>query len=205
MESREEQPLLKLTTTSYIVLGMIRLRGPSTSYDLKRAVGKSLGYFWPFPHAQLYREPARLAAAGLLAEVQEIGGRNRRVYTITSAGEQALHTWLNEPVHKIQELRDLAQLKLFFSEVMTTEELLTLAREQIVLHQARLAEYEAMEQRYRPIPALSHRLAPLGMGLLLERASITFWTTLLDNLTPTEPSERGAKGAVVEAGYDHEH
>ena len=28
-----------LTVTSYLVLGMIRLRGPSTSYELKRAVG----------------------------------------------------------------------------------------------------------------------------------------------------------------------
>ena len=84
----------------------------------------------------------------------------------------------------------MAQLKLFFSEVMTTEELETLAREQIVLHQTRLAAYEAMEQRYRPIPALSHQLAPLGMGLLLELASITFWTTLLEHFPPTEPSLR---------------
>lgn len=193
--------MLKLTTTSYIVLGMIRLRGPSTSYDLKRAVGKSLGYFWPFPHAQLYREPARLVAAGLLAEEQEKGGRNRRVYTITDTGKQALHAWLREPVHKIQELRDLAQLKLFFSEVMTTDELVTLAREQILLHQARLAEYEMMEQRYHPIPALSHRLAPLDMGLLLERASITFWATLLENLPSKELSGQRAKNDVIKADH----
>ncbi len=91
----------KLGVIAYLVLGMIRLRGPSTSYDLKRAVGKSFGYYWPFPHSQLYREPARLAAMGLLEEKQENGGRNRRVYTITSAGEEILRAWLEEPVHKI--------------------------------------------------------------------------------------------------------
>ena len=62
----------RLTTTSYVVLGMIAMRGPSTSYDLKRAVGHSVGYFWPFPHAQLYSEPKRLVELGLL-EVRERG------------------------------------------------------------------------------------------------------------------------------------
>jgi len=50
------------------------LRGPSTPYDLKRFVQLSVGNFWPFPHTQLYAEPARLAEAGLLEET----GRRRR-------------------------------------------------------------------------------------------------------------------------------
>ncbi len=191
--------MIKLSVTSYLVLGMIRLRGPSTSYELKRAVGKSLGYFWPFPHAQLYREPARLSAVGLLEEHQEIGGRNRRTYTITADGERALRAWLAEPVQKIQELRDLAQLKLFFSELMTTEELVNMAHEQIRLHCARLKEYERMEQRYRAIPDLSNRIAPLDMGLMLERASLAFWTAIAEN----PPSRaRTKEDAVVEESYD---
>ena len=51
----------------------IAMRGPSTSYDLKRAIGHSVGYFWHFPHAQLYSEPKRLEELGLLeVEPQEI-------------------------------------------------------------------------------------------------------------------------------------
>jgi hypothetical protein len=56
-------PGYQLTPTSYVVLGMTALRGPTTSYDLKRAIGRSIGYFWRFPHAQIYDEPARLAEA----------------------------------------------------------------------------------------------------------------------------------------------
>jgi DNA-binding PadR family transcriptional regulator len=78
--------MAELTVTSYLVLGMIKLRGPSTSYELKRAVGRSVGYFWPFPHAQLYREPVHLVEAGLLEEQQESEGRRRRIYTITPTG-----------------------------------------------------------------------------------------------------------------------
>jgi len=51
---------VNLTPTSYVVLGMVAMRGTTTSYDLKRAIGHSVGYFWPFPHAQLYSEPKRL-------------------------------------------------------------------------------------------------------------------------------------------------
>mgnify|MGYP001027913657 CR=1 FL=1 len=53
----------RLSITSYVVLGLIAMRGPSTSYDLKRAINHSVGFFWPFPHAQLYSEPKRLSQA----------------------------------------------------------------------------------------------------------------------------------------------
>lgn len=171
----------ELTVTSYLVLGMIRLRGPSTSYELKRAVGRSVGYFWPFPHAQLYREPASLVENGLLEEQQESGGRRRRVYTITPAGEEVLCKWLREPVHKMLELRDLAQLKLFFSEMMTTEELLTLARNQEALHRARLREYEQISARYQDRPGLERRMAPLAVGLMIERGEIEFWSAIAEH------------------------
>ena len=63
----------------------VALRGPTTPYDLKRFVQLSIGHFWPFPHTQLYAEPARLADAGLLEETREDGGRRRRHYAITGA------------------------------------------------------------------------------------------------------------------------
>ncbi|MER8162802.1 PadR family transcriptional regulator [Streptomyces sp. NPDC094472] len=56
-----------------------------TSYDLKRAISRSVGYFWNFPHAQLYSEPKRLQETGLLELHQEGTGRRRKTYTITAA------------------------------------------------------------------------------------------------------------------------
>src|SRR5215510_13614233 len=88
---------MKLSPTSYLVLGLVAAGGPCTPYDLKRLVAETVGYFWTFPHSQLYAEPARLAAAGLLSERRERGGRNRRHYTITEAGRAAVRAWLAEP------------------------------------------------------------------------------------------------------------
>src|SRR5215211_3636955 len=89
---------IRLGPTSYLVLGITALRGPSTPYDLKRFVQLSIGHFWPFPHTQLYAEPARLAEAGLLEETREETGRRRRHYSITPAGRECVEEWLVEPV-----------------------------------------------------------------------------------------------------------
>src|SRR5436305_11772776 len=98
----------RLSATSYLVLGLIGLRGPSTPYDLKQAANRSINYFWPFPHSQLYSEPERLADAGLLDHEQEETGRRRRRYALNDAGRLALTTWLKTPPGEVFEMRDMA-------------------------------------------------------------------------------------------------
>ena len=55
---------IRLTSTSYVVLGMLDWLGPSTPYRLKRVLAESVQDFFPVPHTSFYAEPARLAAAG---------------------------------------------------------------------------------------------------------------------------------------------
>ena len=59
---------IRLTSTSYVVLGMLDWLGPSTPYRLKRVMSESVEDFFPVPHTSFYAEPARLAAAGYLDE-----------------------------------------------------------------------------------------------------------------------------------------
>jgi len=165
------------------VLGLLGQYGPGTSYDLKRWADASVGYFWTFPRSQLYAEPQRLAALGLLAEAQEPDGRRRRTYSLTPAGRSALRTWLAEAAG-FPELRDLGLLKLFFSAQGAAHDLPRLAAEQLALHRARLGEYE---RACAEVSASSNELLPLRMGLLYERASIAFWQeTLSEGGPPTE-------------------
>ena len=184
---------LRLSPTSFVVLGLIGLRGPSTPYDLKRAVGRSVGYFWPFPHSQLYGEPDRLVRVGLLTVDQEEGGRRRKVYTITEAGRQAVREWLREPVGEAFQLRNPAELKLFFAELGEPGNVAELAREQVRLHQDRLAELEAVEERLGDpgSTSLAHRLVPLELGRELERTALRFWRDLAtENGTAGEQQTR---------------
>lgn len=174
--SRDEE--FRLSPTSYVVLGLIALRGPSTPYDLKRGVAHSVGYFWNFPHAQLYSEPDRLAGLGLLALTTEDAGRRRKTYSLTDAGRRALRTWLASPTEQHFEMRDIAELKLFFNEAGDPGDVAALARDQIRQHEDRIAVYEDMVERFGGDPALRPRMLTLELGLEMEHAALRFWTAL---------------------------
>ncbi len=168
----------RLSNTSYVVLGMIGLRGPSTPYDLKRGIGHSVGYFWPFPHAQLYAEPERLERMGLLAVQPEETGRRRKVYTLTDRGRAALREWLSAPTNVHFQMRDVAELKLFFSELGDPADVVRLARDQVAQHEQRIREYEQMQDRFGDQPAVARRMVTLRLGLEMEHAALRFWRSL---------------------------
>jgi DNA-binding PadR family transcriptional regulator len=105
---------IRLTSTSYLVLGMLDWLGPSTPYRLKRVMAESVEDFFPVPHTSFYAEPARLAAAGYLAERTEQGGRRRRTFELTARGREALAAWLEEPETRFGEFRFPGMLKVFF-------------------------------------------------------------------------------------------
>jgi len=185
----------RLSITSYVVLGMIGLRGPSTPYDLKRGIGRSVGYFWPFPHAQLYAEPERLERMNLLAVESEDGGRRRKVYTLTGEGRRVLREWLASPTNVHFQMRDVAELKLFFSELGDPADVARLARQQIEQHKRRIAEYERMQDRFGEIPAVAKRMVTLRLGLEMEHAALRFWRSLADDPRAADRASAGAQGA----------
>jgi PadR family transcriptional regulator, regulatory protein AphA len=170
----------RLTPTSYIVLGLLEAAGEATPYDLKRTVAKSLGNFWSLPHAQLYAEPERLAAAGLLDERQEQGGRRRKHYKVTERGRAALAEWLAQPTAEMTELRDLAMLKIFFGA-----EPEQMAAAQLPVHETKLAEYEALlSDAGRHLP--QGVVLSLEAGIGHERDWVEFWSRLI-------PREHGSR------------
>lgn len=172
----------RLTVTSFLVLGLIALRGPSTSYDLKRASGHSIGYFWPFPHAQLYSEPRKLADAGLLTVEEEANGRRRQTFSITEEGREALVAWLDQPITDPMQIRDVAELKLFFSELMGPDTERRLAADQIKQHTARLAEYHSIQERFADRADVASRMIPLELGIAMTEAALAFWVDLAERL-----------------------
>jgi DNA-binding PadR family transcriptional regulator len=157
---------VRLTPTSYVVLGLLERLEPATPYDLKRAAQLGVSNLWYLPHAQLYVEPARLAQAGLLDEQQEPGGRRRKRYTLTGQGRRVLDDWRNAPTAEPTELRDPGLLKLFFGAPPGP-----LAEAQLQAHRQQLDSY-----KHRPADL------PEGVGLALEagigheREWTRFWT-----------------------------
>jgi DNA-binding PadR family transcriptional regulator len=109
---------IRLSPTSYLVLGMVRL-GVSSGYGVKKAADGSTQNFWPISLALVYPELARLEGAGLLRRRSDPrGGRARSAYRITAKGERALVSWLRSPKVAPVQIRDEAMLKLFLADAL---------------------------------------------------------------------------------------
>ena len=106
---------MELNTTAYVILGVLAW-GPSSGYDVKAVVDRSVRFFWTASYGQIYPELRRLSDAGLVkGATQPKSGRRRTVYRITAAGRRALADWLaQEP--QVFETRDEGLLKLFFAD-----------------------------------------------------------------------------------------
>jgi PadR family transcriptional regulator, regulatory protein AphA len=190
----------ELTTTSYLVLGLLALEGSGTPYDLKQRVQESVGYFWSFPHSQLYAEPARLADAGLLVEHRETGGRRRRTFTITPAGRRALQDWLADAGSGPRELRDPGLLKLFFADEAEPDAVVALADGEAASHRERLAVYEAMEAQLAELDERPFGTLTLRMGLAFERTAVAFWDDVAREARRRRAKDAGDGQASTKAG-----
>jgi len=170
---------IRLTPTSYVVLGLIEAMGSATAYDLKTAARRGVANLWALPHTQLYTESARLADAELLSEKREEGGRRRRVYSLTAAGRKQLESWrADTEVATAWELRDAGLLKLFFGADPEA-----LAASQLAAHREHLAEYERLRAGIgEGLPA--GMLLALDAGIGHEHEYLRFWQAIADGDTP---------------------
>jgi len=67
--------------------------------ELARRFDRSIGYFWPATHQQIYRELDKLAAAGLIRELPQDGPPRRgqpRRFAVTDDGRRSLIDWIGE-------------------------------------------------------------------------------------------------------------
>jgi DNA-binding PadR family transcriptional regulator len=178
----------KLNATSYVVLGML-CHGPATSYDLKQRIAYTIGNFWAFAHSQIYDEPVRLVADGLITETVEESGRRKRTYAITPAGREALAGWLAAPTHEQTEVRDLGLLKLFFATFGERSDLLRLAHDRHESHKARADSYDEQHERIVDI-ADPWQVKTLELGVRYERTVERFWADFIAELESADDDEK---------------
>ena len=154
-----------LTPTARVILGMLKL-GVATGYDIKRVIDTSTRFFWTASYGQIYPELKRLRKAGLVRAEQAPRGKVKRtVYSLTPKGEQALHEWLADSHDVLFEIRDESLLRLFFSDLLSRDEVIVNLRTQehvfdLILERFREIEVDAKagaaEGRLYPYVALRY-------------------------------------------------
>jgi DNA-binding PadR family transcriptional regulator len=89
--------MVKLSTRSYMVLGLLAIRD-WTTYELALQMERGFGDIWSASRSMVFEEPKQLLAAGLAsATTEHVGRRTRTRYGITPKGTAALRQWLAEP------------------------------------------------------------------------------------------------------------
>jgi PadR family transcriptional regulator AphA len=173
---------MKLNSTSYVILGMLRL-GKQTGYDIKQLVDNSTRFFWAASYGQIYPELKRLEEAGLVtSEAEPQGGRQRQVYELTAEGAEALDDWLRDTGAVAIELRDMALLKLFFADALGPDDAAALARAARERHAATVAVLEEVARHTGDAPEHSMPFEVLRFGLDFHRWCVERFTLMEQEL-----------------------
>ena len=159
---------------------------PGTGQELARRFEKSIGFFWPATHQQIYRVLARMADAGWVAVEQRQGPGKpaEKVYAVTPAGAQVLADWLAAPT-PVEAIRSELAVKLRGASYGDRRAVLDTVRKTLADHAARLAHFERLESRDHPDPSaltgaeLDQYLVLRG-GILSQRALVDWLTEYLE-------------------------
>jgi len=101
--------------TQYAILGALSLE-PMSGYEMKKRMAMNTDHFWSESNGQLYPTLAKLAEKKFITVKEEVvGGKWRKIYTITKNGKQKLSQWLLEDV-EYYPARDALLLKLFYGQ-----------------------------------------------------------------------------------------
>ncbi|MDO8953281.1 MAG: PadR family transcriptional regulator [Gammaproteobacteria bacterium] len=106
----------KINKSQYAILGWLS-KGGMSGYDLKQKFAKVSPFHWSESNAQIYPILKKLEQDGLVSSKLDAssGGRNRRIYVITSEGLEKLEFWLTQPIEPAQ-YREEILLKLTMAE-----------------------------------------------------------------------------------------
>lgn len=134
----------------YILLGFLNYQ-PMTGYDLKTRIDDSTAHFWHAYHSQIYTTLRKLEKDGWLTSemFEDEAGPNKREYTLTDSGREALHKWLRKSMTDASRPKHELLVRLFFSGQRDKEHVLDELRIQRTLHQQKLMVYETIKLEER--------------------------------------------------------
>lgn len=131
-----------MTTLGYALLTLLARR-PSSGYDLGRRLKDPISFFWNARYNQIYPELTRLEAQGLIVHelVEQADRPDKKVYTLTEAGRDALRQWATEPPEEAPARNELL-LKTYTIWLADPEQAIRLFRTQAERHARQQALYE---------------------------------------------------------------
>ncbi len=135
-----------MKTLDYVILAGL-IRKPRSGYDLTKWMERETSHFFAIGHSSIYPALARMEREGLVRYevVPSDQGPERKVYSITEAGREALLSWAGEPAAE-RQVRDEQLVKALCYGFLPKERALAQLREEKSNHEEKLALYEKFER-----------------------------------------------------------
>jgi PadR family transcriptional regulator AphA len=168
-----EEGSVKMKMLEYVILAGL-IRRPRSGYDLTKWMERETGHFFAVGHSSVYPALARLERDELVEPevVPSDKGPERKVYSLTEAGQEALLSWADLPPVE-RQMRDEQLVKALCYPYMPEERALARLKDERARHKEKLARYAGFE---RELEAMFRgggisREAYLGTRLTLSRGT----------------------------------
>ncbi len=121
---------------------------PCSGYDLRQNFEGSVGFFWRATFQQVYRELSKLEEQGFITAeiIHQTQRPDKRIYSVTSAGQEYLQDWIAQPV-AISPIKDDLLVKLFVGHLVPKEIMMAELEHHRRGHLEQLATYETIAQQ----------------------------------------------------------
>jgi PadR family transcriptional regulator AphA len=135
-----------MKTLDYVILAGL-IRKPRSGYDLTKWMERETAHFFAIGHSSIYPALTRMEREGLVRYevVPSDRGPERKVYSITEAGREALISWAGEPAAE-RQIRDQQLVKALCYGFLPKKRALALLTEEKAGHEEKLARYEEFER-----------------------------------------------------------
>lgn len=146
-----------------------------TGYELKAAMGESVGFFFGSSYGSIYPSLHGLEKEGLVEvrEVSQSGKPNRKVYSITGEGRERFRESLkDEPAP--DSFRSEFLMHLFFGDHQDAGRLLELIEEQRKSLQQELASLRETEKSIEGLAEARYGLMCLRFGITRREATLAW-------------------------------
>ncbi|MDZ4063970.1 MAG: PadR family transcriptional regulator [Coriobacteriia bacterium] len=177
-----------------------------SGYDLKtRCFDGAIPHFWTADQAQIYRTLDRLERAGQVnvRRQRQTGRPDRKVYSITRTGREALAEWAAQP-HGSAPFRDPLLIQLYFALDIPPQDLIGVLVAQREERQARLdgLRFRAtafIHEHPREVQrTVALRRMTFEAAMTSERATIDWLDNCIDTLQAEDDTPEGAQRSLFE-------
>lgn len=172
----------------FIILGLL-MGHERTLYDLNKLLKTNISLFYSASFGSISSALDKLLAKGWVVAREAVEqGRNKKLFTITPAGEEAFGGWLASPIPG-EKVREPALTRLFFFGYLPAQERIAAVEQHLASLEALAATLELLDRQSAEsaVPAAQRELAAfqrltLRYGRDYNAFSIAWYRRLLMDL-----------------------